>query len=198
MSARPSRPAAPTAGVGSLLPNICPSFHFIGSVIYLTRFQWFFSPVLCLLWFISWTMRLPPSIASLSTYAETNTMDQRESIRQSKYENLVVHLSAGQLLFQSWGRGKDEEGAGGKRYYIKGGFSPMSTSIDQDAPLTSIPSSQEQEHSLIISQGFEESPKTPTFHDDPLNESPNVDFNFSTASSSKIDQFHHSSFETPG
>ncbi|GKE65771.1 retrovirus-related pol polyprotein from transposon TNT 1-94 [Tanacetum coccineum] len=29
--------------------------------------------------------------------------------------------------------------------------SPVSTSIDQDAPLTSIPSSQEQEHSLIIS-----------------------------------------------
>ncbi|GJS12408.1 retrovirus-related pol polyprotein from transposon TNT 1-94, partial [Tanacetum coccineum] len=50
--------------------------------------------------------------------------------------------------------------------------SPVSTSIDQDAPSTSIPSSQEQEHSPIISQGFEESPKTPTFHDDPLNESP--------------------------
>ncbi|GKD81067.1 hypothetical protein Tco_1347906 [Tanacetum coccineum] len=31
--------------------------------------------------------------------------------------------------------------------------SPMSTSIDQDAPSISIPSSQEQEHSLIISQG---------------------------------------------
>ncbi|GJU94990.1 integrase, catalytic region, zinc finger, CCHC-type containing protein [Tanacetum coccineum] len=31
--------------------------------------------------------------------------------------------------------------------------SPMSTSIDQDAPSTSIPSTQEQEHSLIISQG---------------------------------------------
>nr|GEY10074.1 putative Gag-Pol polyprotein [Tanacetum cinerariifolium] len=30
--------------------------------------------------------------------------------------------------------------------------SPVSTSIDQDAPSTSIPSSQEQEHSLIISQ----------------------------------------------
>nr|GEU30701.1 hypothetical protein [Tanacetum cinerariifolium] len=29
----------------------------------------------------------------------------------------------------------------------------------------------EQEHSLIISQGFEESPKTPPFHDDPLHES---------------------------
>ncbi|GKC27763.1 retrovirus-related pol polyprotein from transposon TNT 1-94, partial [Tanacetum coccineum] len=50
--------------------------------------------------------------------------------------------------------------------------SPVSTSIDQDAPSTSIPSSQEHEHSLIISQGFEESPKIPTFHDDPLNESP--------------------------
>ncbi|GJV58870.1 retrovirus-related pol polyprotein from transposon TNT 1-94 [Tanacetum coccineum] len=52
------------------------------------------------------------------------------------------------------------------------GDSPMLTSIDQDAPSTSIPSSQEQEHSPIISQGFEESPKTPTFHDDLLNESP--------------------------
>ncbi|GJX97150.1 hypothetical protein Tco_0352948 [Tanacetum coccineum] len=29
----------------------------------------------------------------------------------------------------------------------------MSTYIDQDAPSTSIPSSQEQEHTLIISQG---------------------------------------------
>ncbi|GJW13796.1 copia protein [Tanacetum coccineum] len=37
--------------------------------------------------------------------------------------------------------------------------SPMSTSINQDAPSTSIPSSQEQDHSPIISQGFEESPK---------------------------------------
>ncbi|GJR32037.1 retrovirus-related pol polyprotein from transposon TNT 1-94 [Tanacetum coccineum] len=49
--------------------------------------------------------------------------------------------------------------------------SPVSTSIDQDAPSTSIPSTQEQEHSPIISQGFEESPKTPHFHDDPLYES---------------------------
>ncbi|GKE33466.1 retrovirus-related pol polyprotein from transposon TNT 1-94, partial [Tanacetum coccineum] len=49
--------------------------------------------------------------------------------------------------------------------------SPVSMSIDQDAPSTSIPSSQEQEHSPIISPGFEESPKTPHFHDDPLHES---------------------------
>nr|GEU41893.1 hypothetical protein [Tanacetum cinerariifolium] len=49
--------------------------------------------------------------------------------------------------------------------------SPVSTSIDQDAPSTSIPSTQEQEHSPNISQGFEESPRTPIFHDDPLHES---------------------------
>ncbi|GKD98819.1 retrovirus-related pol polyprotein from transposon TNT 1-94 [Tanacetum coccineum] len=44
--------------------------------------------------------------------------------------------------------------------------SHVSMSIDQDAPST-----QEQEHSLIISQGFEESPKIPHFHDDLLHES---------------------------
>ncbi|GJW80915.1 integrase, catalytic region, zinc finger, CCHC-type containing protein [Tanacetum coccineum] len=49
--------------------------------------------------------------------------------------------------------------------------SHVSTSIDKDAPSTSIPSTQEQEHSLIISQGFEESPKPPQFHDNPLHES---------------------------
>nr|GEW58412.1 putative reverse transcriptase domain-containing protein [Tanacetum cinerariifolium] len=49
--------------------------------------------------------------------------------------------------------------------------SPVSTLIDQDAPSASTPSTQEQEHSPSISQGFEELPKTPTFHDAPLNES---------------------------
>ncbi|GJV67083.1 integrase, catalytic region, zinc finger, CCHC-type containing protein [Tanacetum coccineum] len=49
--------------------------------------------------------------------------------------------------------------------------SPMSTSIDHDAPSSSTPSTQEQEHSPNISQGFDESPKTPIFRDDPLNES---------------------------
>ncbi|GJV91135.1 retrovirus-related pol polyprotein from transposon TNT 1-94 [Tanacetum coccineum] len=68
--------------------------------------------------------------------------------------------------------------------------SPVSTSIDQDAPSTSIPSSQEHEQSPIISQGFEESPKTPTFHDDPLNESPNEDSTSHGSSSNyvKIDE----------
>ncbi|GKC20124.1 hypothetical protein Tco_1022274 [Tanacetum coccineum] len=48
--------------------------------------------------------------------------------------------------------------------------SPMSTSIDEDAPFTSNPLTQEQEQSPIISQGVEESPKTPHFHDDQLHE----------------------------
>ncbi|GJV48984.1 integrase, catalytic region, zinc finger, CCHC-type containing protein [Tanacetum coccineum] len=67
--------------------------------------------------------------------------------------------------------------------------SPMSTSIDQDAPSTSIPSSQEHEQSPIISQGFEESPKIPTFHDDPLIKSPHED-STSQGSSSNVRQLH--------
>ncbi|GKC72526.1 hypothetical protein Tco_1118409 [Tanacetum coccineum] len=43
----------------------------------------------------------------------------------------------------------------------------VSTSIDQDASSTTIPSTQEQDHSPNISQGFKESPKSPTFRDDP-------------------------------
>ncbi|GJS47486.1 hypothetical protein Tco_0597607 [Tanacetum coccineum] len=49
--------------------------------------------------------------------------------------------------------------------------SSVSTFIDQDAPSSSTPSTQEQEQSLNIYQGFEESLKTPIFHDDPLYES---------------------------
>ncbi|GJV90987.1 integrase, catalytic region, zinc finger, CCHC-type containing protein [Tanacetum coccineum] len=48
--------------------------------------------------------------------------------------------------------------------------SPVSTSIDQDAPSSSIPSTQEHKHSLIISQGVKDSPKTPLFHNDRLHE----------------------------
>ncbi|GKD65263.1 integrase, catalytic region, zinc finger, CCHC-type containing protein [Tanacetum coccineum] len=46
--------------------------------------------------------------------------------------------------------------------------SPVLTSIDQDAPLSSTLSTQQQEQSPNISQGFEESPKTPIFRDDYL------------------------------
>ncbi|GJX05517.1 retrovirus-related pol polyprotein from transposon TNT 1-94 [Tanacetum coccineum] len=46
----------------------------------------------------------------------------------------------------------------------------VSMLIDQDAPSSSIPSTQDQEHSLIICQGIEELPKIPLFNDDPLHE----------------------------
>ncbi|GKD49000.1 copia protein [Tanacetum coccineum] len=67
--------------------------------------------------------------------------------------------------------------------------SPVSTTIDQDAPSSSTPSTQEQEQSLNISQGFEESPKTPTFHDDPLNESPHEELT-SQGTSLNVRQTH--------
>nr|GEX16292.1 hypothetical protein [Tanacetum cinerariifolium] len=68
--------------------------------------------------------------------------------------------------------------------------------IDQDAPSTSIPSTQEQENSLVISQGFEESSKTPHFHDDPLHESLHED-STSQGSSSNVRPIH-TSFESLG
>ncbi|GJZ23412.1 retrovirus-related pol polyprotein from transposon TNT 1-94, partial [Tanacetum coccineum] len=58
-----------------------------------------------------------------------------------------------------------------------------------DAPSTSIPSTQEQEHSPIISQGFEESPKIPHFHDDPLHESLH-EYSTSQGSSSNVRPIH--------
>ncbi|GKA17258.1 retrovirus-related pol polyprotein from transposon TNT 1-94 [Tanacetum coccineum] len=67
--------------------------------------------------------------------------------------------------------------------------SPMSTSIDQDASSSSIPSTQEQEHSPNIYQGFEESLKTPTFCDDPLNDSPHEE-STPQGSSSNVRQTH--------
>ncbi|GKE89521.1 retrovirus-related pol polyprotein from transposon TNT 1-94 [Tanacetum coccineum] len=74
--------------------------------------------------------------------------------------------------------------------------SHVSTSIDQDAPSTSNPSIQDQEHSLIMSQGFEESLKTPHFHDDPLHESLHED-STSQGSSSNV-RPTHTSFESLG
>nr|GEU56898.1 hypothetical protein [Tanacetum cinerariifolium] len=67
--------------------------------------------------------------------------------------------------------------------------SPVSTSIDQDAPSISTPSTQEQEQSPNISQGFKESPRIPIFHDDLLNESPH-EVSPSQGSSSNVRQTH--------
>nr|GEW54671.1 retrovirus-related Pol polyprotein from transposon TNT 1-94 [Tanacetum cinerariifolium] len=72
----------------------------------------------------------------------------------------------------------------------------VSTSINLDAPSTSIPLTQEQEHSTIISQGFEESPKTPHFHNDLLHESLNEDSTFQRSSSNVRPS--HTSFEHLG
>ncbi|GJS92670.1 retrovirus-related pol polyprotein from transposon TNT 1-94 [Tanacetum coccineum] len=63
------------------------------------------------------------------------------------------------------------------------------SSLDQDAPSTSNPSTQEQEQSLIISQGGKESPKTPHFHDDPLHETLHED-STSQGSSSNVRSSH--------
>ncbi|GJS12421.1 retrovirus-related pol polyprotein from transposon TNT 1-94 [Tanacetum coccineum] len=71
-------------------------------------------------------------------------------------------------------------------------YSPVFTFINQDAPSTSIPSTQEQEHSPIISQGVKESPKTPLFHDDPFHED-----STSQGSSSNV-RPSHTSFEIIG
>ncbi|GJZ82642.1 retrovirus-related pol polyprotein from transposon TNT 1-94, partial [Tanacetum coccineum] len=67
--------------------------------------------------------------------------------------------------------------------------SSVSTSIDQDAPSSSTPSTQEQEQSPNISQGFEESPKTPIFCDDPFNESPHEE-SIPQGSSSNVRHTH--------
>nr|GEV42595.1 hypothetical protein [Tanacetum cinerariifolium] len=74
--------------------------------------------------------------------------------------------------------------------------SPVSTSIDQDEPSSSIPSTQEQEQSPIISQGVKESLKTPYFNDDPLHETLHKD-STSQRSSSNI-RSSHTSFELLG
>nr|GEW69695.1 retrovirus-related Pol polyprotein from transposon TNT 1-94 [Tanacetum cinerariifolium] len=74
--------------------------------------------------------------------------------------------------------------------------SPVSTSVDQDAPTSSIPSTQEQEQSLIISQGVKVSPKTPYFHEDPLHETLHED-STSQGSSSNV-RPHHTPFEFLG
>ncbi|GKB27571.1 retrovirus-related pol polyprotein from transposon TNT 1-94 [Tanacetum coccineum] len=63
--------------------------------------------------------------------------------------------------------------------------SPVSTSIDQDAPSSSNPSTEEYEQSSIISQGVEESLKTPNIHDDPLYETLHED-STSQGSSSNV------------
>ncbi|GJY10678.1 retrovirus-related pol polyprotein from transposon TNT 1-94 [Tanacetum coccineum] len=67
--------------------------------------------------------------------------------------------------------------------------SPVCTSIDQDASSITILSTQDQEDSLITSQGFGESPKRSHFHDDLLHESLHDD-STSQGSSSNVRPIH--------
>nr|GEU96580.1 hypothetical protein [Tanacetum cinerariifolium] len=67
--------------------------------------------------------------------------------------------------------------------------SPVFTSIGQDAPSSSIPSTQDQEHFLITSQGVKESPKTPLFYEDPLHESLYEDLTSQGSSSNMTTKF---------
>nr|GEU93232.1 retrovirus-related Pol polyprotein from transposon TNT 1-94 [Tanacetum cinerariifolium] len=62
---------------------------------------------------------------------------------------------------------------------------PMSTSVNQDLPSISNPSTQEQEKSLIISQCVKESLKILHFHNDPLHETLHED-STSQGSSSNV------------
>ncbi|GKA09468.1 retrovirus-related pol polyprotein from transposon TNT 1-94 [Tanacetum coccineum] len=72
----------------------------------------------------------------------------------------------------------------------------VSTSLELDAPSASTSSTPEQELFPIISQGVEESPKTPHFHDDPPHETLHED-STSQGSPSNV-QPSHTPFELLG
>nr|GEW78395.1 hypothetical protein [Tanacetum cinerariifolium] len=72
----------------------------------------------------------------------------------------------------------------------------LNAKANNDAPSTSIPSTQKQEQSLIISQDIKESLKTPHFHDDPLHETLHDD---STSQGSSLNVWpSHTSFKLLG
>ncbi|GKF40292.1 hypothetical protein Tco_0120353 [Tanacetum coccineum] len=68
-------------------------------------------------------------------------------------------------------------------------FTPLPIAVTPDASSSSTSSTQEQVQSPTIFQGFEESPKTPIFRDDPLNESSHKE-STSQGSSSNVRQTH--------
>ncbi|GKC84893.1 retrovirus-related pol polyprotein from transposon TNT 1-94, partial [Tanacetum coccineum] len=70
--------------------------------------------------------------------------------------------------------------------------SPSSTTIDKDAQSASILSTQEQEQSLIISQGVEEPTPIAQFNDDPCHE---ILHEISTSQESSSNMLSHTPFE---
>ncbi|GJZ69774.1 retrovirus-related pol polyprotein from transposon TNT 1-94 [Tanacetum coccineum] len=105
--------------------------------------------------------------------------------RRTRIITEIIHVTFDELTAMA----SEQFSSGPGLQYMTSATSSTGLVLIPDAPSTSIPSSQEQEHSLIISQGFGESPKIPIFHDDPLNESPNED-STSHGSSTNVRQIH--------
>nr|GEU46883.1 integrase, catalytic region, zinc finger, CCHC-type, peptidase aspartic, catalytic [Tanacetum cinerariifolium] len=103
---------------------------------------------------------------TLHSYYESFCISHETSVARSPQQNGVVERRNRTLL-----KSLEQFPVANAPRAIDLADSPMSKLIDQDAPSTCISSTQEQEHSPTNSQGFEESPKMPHFHDDPLYES---------------------------
>ncbi|GJY07960.1 retrovirus-related pol polyprotein from transposon TNT 1-94 [Tanacetum coccineum] len=89
------------------------------------------------------------------------------------------------------------ESINGKKYSLADPTSsPVSTSIEQDAPYASTSSNQEQEQSLVISKSVEEQLPTTQFNDDPFHEIFHEDS--TSQESSSIVQLSRTPFELLG
>ncbi|GKB88571.1 retrovirus-related pol polyprotein from transposon TNT 1-94 [Tanacetum coccineum] len=117
------------------------------------------------------------------TFDELTTMSSEQFSLRLGLHSMTPATSSSRLVSNLVSQQPFQEAAAPRAVVLAN--SPVSTSIDQDPPSAIIPSTQEQEHSLIISQGFEESSKTPLFHDDPLHED-----STSQGSSSNVRQIH--------
>ncbi|GJX05389.1 retrovirus-related pol polyprotein from transposon TNT 1-94 [Tanacetum coccineum] len=105
--------------------------------------------------------------------------------RRTKIISKIIYVTFDELTTMD----SEQFSSGPRLQYMTPAISSTGLVPNHDAPSTSIPSSQEHEHSPIISQGFEESPKITIFHEDPLNESPHED-STSQGSSSNMRQIH--------
>ncbi|GJV56961.1 retrovirus-related pol polyprotein from transposon TNT 1-94 [Tanacetum coccineum] len=136
---------------------------------------------------IRWTpatgpvQKLVPNPDSQQPWKIPQLKDELERLFQNRCFDEILHFS-NQLLFSPV-----QEAAASRAVILAD--SSLVNSIGPGCSSTSYPSTQEQEHSPSISQGFEKSPKTPIFHDDPLYESLHEE-STSQGSSSNVRQTH--------